>query len=106
MYEESIATCQRGLRRHPSYLSARVTLALALMDAARLDEAQLELETVLRAAPENLTAVRALARVHGLRSGEIKPAPARAVVEARQVEALAGLLAAISQARADARAVR
>ena len=63
-FEEAIATCTAGLKRHPSYLSARVTLGRALLGAGRPDDARLELEAVLRAAPENLAAIRALAELH------------------------------------------
>ncbi len=44
----------------PGYLSARVTLGRALLELNDLDEAQSELEQVLRSAPENLAARRAL----------------------------------------------
>jgi tetratricopeptide (TPR) repeat protein len=63
-YEETIATCRSGLRRHPSYLSARVTLGRALIDTGRYDEARGELEYVLQSAPENLAAIRGLAEIH------------------------------------------
>ena len=62
-FDEAIATCTVGLRRHPSYLSARVTLGRALCGAGRYDEARAELNAVLRAAPENLAAIRALAEI-------------------------------------------
>ena len=35
MLDEAIAVCQAGLRRHPSYVSARVTLGTALIEASR-----------------------------------------------------------------------
>ena len=63
-YEETIATCRSGLRRHPAYLSARVTLGRALIDTGRYDEARRELEYVLQCAPENLAAIRGLAEIH------------------------------------------
>lgn len=63
-YEEAIATCRSGLRRHPAYLSARVTLGRALIDTGRYDEARGELEYVLQSAPENLAAIRGLAEIH------------------------------------------
>lgn len=59
--EEAIATCVLGLRRHPAYLSAHVTLARALAAAGRPEEARAEFERVLAAAPENLAAIRGLA---------------------------------------------
>ena len=63
-YDEAIETCTAGLVRHPSYLSAHVTLGRALMEVGRLQEAQRELEFVLRLAPENLAAIRGLAEIH------------------------------------------
>ena len=47
-FEEAVATCRGGLATHPSYLSARVTLGRALFELNNLDEAQTELEHVLR----------------------------------------------------------
>jgi tetratricopeptide (TPR) repeat protein len=63
-YEEAIETCAAGLVRHPSYLSAHVTLGRALMEVGRFQEAQQELEFVLKLAPENLAAIRGLAEIH------------------------------------------
>jgi tetratricopeptide (TPR) repeat protein len=59
--QEAVDVCRAGLDIHPGYLSARVTLGRALLELSQLDEAQVELETVLRSAPENLAALRALA---------------------------------------------
>jgi tetratricopeptide (TPR) repeat protein len=64
--QEAVETCRTGLSTHPGYVSARVTLARALAALDRLDEAQAELERVLRSAPENLTAVRGLADISRL----------------------------------------
>lgn len=63
-YDEAIETCRTGLQRHPSYLSARVTLGRALIETAQYDEARAELELVLKTAPENLAAIRGLAEIH------------------------------------------
>jgi tetratricopeptide (TPR) repeat protein len=63
-FEEAIATCAAGLRRHPSYLSAHVTLGRACVALGRIDEARAEFEHVLRLAPENLAATRGLAEIH------------------------------------------
>src|SRR5205085_3715658 len=46
-YAEAIETCRVGLQRHPSYLSARVTLGRALIETAQYGEARRELELVL-----------------------------------------------------------
>jgi tetratricopeptide (TPR) repeat protein len=64
-FEDAVATCEAGLLRHPAYLSARVTLGRALVELGRYDEARAQLEQVLRVAPENLAAIRALAGIHG-----------------------------------------
>jgi tetratricopeptide repeat protein len=69
-FDDAIATCRTGLQRHPAYLSARVTLGRSLLEVGRYDEARQELEQVLRAAPENLAAIRALAEIHH-RVGEL-----------------------------------
>jgi tetratricopeptide (TPR) repeat protein len=61
--EEAVQVCSAGLDLHPGYLSARVTLGRALLAVGRLDDAQLELHTVLVSAPDNLAAVRSLAEV-------------------------------------------
>lgn len=63
-FDDAVEACVAGLERHPSYLSARVTLARALQSLGRLDEARAELERVIAAAPDNLAAIRALAELH------------------------------------------
>jgi predicted Zn-dependent protease len=106
LLEEAIATCRTGLRRHPAYVSARVTLGTALIEAGHLDEAAAELETVLRTAPENPAAIRGLAQIEGLKSGDITPLSAAERMGLRQLEALGGLLSAIGQARSGRRPSR
>jgi tetratricopeptide (TPR) repeat protein len=71
--QESVDSCRAGLALHPSYLSARVTLGRALVELGRLDEAADELGVVLRSAPENLAAMRAMAEVHQ-RRGDLSEA--------------------------------
>lgn len=68
LFHDAIETCRAGLLRHPAYLSARVTLGRALVEIGEYDEAQAELEQVLKAAPDNLAAIRALAEIHGRRA--------------------------------------
>ena len=63
-FQEAIDACTDGLKRHPSYLSAHVTLGRALLEVGRFDEAEEQLRFVLRAAPENLAAIRGLAEIH------------------------------------------
>ena len=72
-FEEAIATCATGLRRHPSYLSAHVTLGRAWASLGRIDEARAEFEHVLRLAPENLAAIRALAEIHNATETAAEP---------------------------------
>src|SRR6476646_777851 len=63
-FDEAIETCTTGLVRHPSYLSAHVTLGRAFIEVGRLQDAREELEYVLKLAPENLAAIRGLAEIH------------------------------------------
>ena len=63
-FDEAIRVARSGLAEHPSYLSARVTLGRALMELEQYGDAQRELEQVLRLAPDNLAAIRALAEIH------------------------------------------
>lgn len=75
--EEAIAACRAGLERHPSYLSARVTLGRALQDLGQRADARAEFEYVLSLAPDNLAAIRGLAELHGEHDEEppAEPAP-------------------------------
>ena len=86
-FQESVDTCRAGLAIHPGYLSARVTLGRALIELNELDQAQAELQTVLKSAPENLAAIRGLGEIHH-RRGEL-------------AEALAQYRAALALARND-----
>ena len=61
---EAVDICRAGLAHHPGYLSARVTLGRSLLEVGRLDEAAIELTTVVQAAPTNLPAIRGLAEIH------------------------------------------
>ncbi len=63
-YQEAIAACDAGLKIHPAYLSARVTLGRALIEVGDLDAAEVELRQVLQIASENLAAIRGLAEIH------------------------------------------
>jgi tetratricopeptide (TPR) repeat protein len=69
-YIEAVKICRDGLERHPGYLSAQVTLGRALVELKNFDEARTELEAVLKVAPDNLAAIRALADIHQ-QTGEI-----------------------------------
>lgn len=72
-YQDAVDTCRAGLKRHPGYLSARVTLGRALLEIGDLEAAHVELNDVLMAAPQNLAAIRGLAEVHR-RRGELREA--------------------------------
>jgi tetratricopeptide (TPR) repeat protein len=62
--QEAVDVCRAGLVIHPEYTSARVTLGRALIELGNLADAERELVRVLESAPENLTAIRALALLH------------------------------------------
>ena len=99
LLEEAIATCAGGLKRHPSYLSAHVTLGRALLQSGRIDDAREALEFVLRASPENLSAIQALAEIERRGAGtqgEIGPPPS---TTHPQVDALESFLDAVRKAR-------
>ena len=103
--QDAVDVSQTGLRVHPGYVSARVTLARALMAMGRLGDARGEFEAVLKSAPANLAAVRGLAEIHRLS----EDAPATGAVAgpaptARTVAALERFLSAIHVARAERRA--
>jgi tetratricopeptide (TPR) repeat protein len=80
-FDDAVRVCRAGLAQHPAYLSARITLGRALLEMARYDEAATEFEYVLKAAPDNLTAVRELADIEQRRrvSAPSQPAAVEAV---------------------------
>ena len=59
-FKEAVETSRAGLRHHPTYVSARVTLGRSLVELQEFDQAERELAFVLRSAPDNLAARRAL----------------------------------------------
>ena len=69
-FQEAVDVCRAGLEIHPAYLSARVTLGRAFLELNQLDDAQSELELVLKSARENLAAIRGLAEIYH-RRGEL-----------------------------------
>lgn len=66
----AVDMCRDALIRFPGHLSARVTLGWALLDLGKLNEAQQEFEAVRRQAPDNLAAIRGLAKLHTLRDND------------------------------------
>lgn len=67
---EAIDVCRTGLKHHPGYLSARVTLGRALLETGQLEQAEHELTDVLRLAPENLAARRGIAEAFARRGDD------------------------------------
>jgi hypothetical protein len=94
--ERAIALCREGLRKFPNQLSARVTLGWALLDKGDYEGAQVELEQVLRRAPDNLAAIRGLAELHQ-RAEMTMPSLDSQVQWATPVEATPEALAEIVQ---------
>lgn len=90
--------CRAGLDRHPSYLSARVTLGRALQSLGRADEARAEFERVIAVAPDNLAAIRALAELHDEPASPAAPASPVSPV----IPALERWLAVLERERASA----
>src|SRR5204863_6914061 len=62
--QEAVDVCRAGLEIHPGYHSARVTLGRAFLELNQFEDAQKELEQVLKSAPENLAAIRGLAEIY------------------------------------------
>jgi tetratricopeptide (TPR) repeat protein len=59
-FEEAVEASRAGLRFHPTYVSARVTLGRSLMELGLFDQAERELHVVARSTPDNLAARRGL----------------------------------------------
>ncbi len=97
-YTDAIETCIAGLKRHPSYVSARVTLGRALIEVGRFDEAEQELQLVLKAAPENLAAIRGLADIHHRRPDQGYDELSKLAQHAANEESAAAATAAALQA--------
>jgi tetratricopeptide (TPR) repeat protein len=76
-HDEAVRVCRTGLERHPTYLSARVTLGRALLALQQYGDARTEIEYVLRAAPDNLLALKCRNELEA-HSGEASPEPAEA----------------------------
>jgi Flp pilus assembly protein TadD len=60
---DAIETCRTGLKYHPGYLSAHVTLGRALIETGDLQAATEALSRVHAAAPDNLAAIKGLADI-------------------------------------------
>lgn len=95
-FDDAVRVARDGLARYPGYISPRVTLGRALIDLERYDDASAELHHVMRLAPDNLAAIRALAELHD-RCGDID-VPDVSEAPLKQLE---GWLAAILHDRAE-----
>jgi predicted Zn-dependent protease len=80
-YGDAIRVARTGLGQHPGYLSARVTLARALIEVGELNQAERELDSVLHSAPDNLAAMRAMADIRRRREGLMPEGPDPALAE-------------------------
>jgi tetratricopeptide (TPR) repeat protein len=60
--DEAVEVARRGLQKHPTYTSARMTLGRGLLDMGDAPAARREFETVLKGAPDNILASRFLAQ--------------------------------------------
>jgi tetratricopeptide (TPR) repeat protein len=107
-HEDAIETCRLGLRRHPAYLTPRVTLGRALLALGRYGEARAELEGVLRVAPDHPAARLALDELEARATAEPSSnTPAHAAADGRPsaghpaLRALEAFLAAIRRVQAD-----
>jgi tetratricopeptide (TPR) repeat protein len=77
-YDEAVHVCRAGLERHPTYLSAHVTLGRALLALQQYGEARTEIEYVLRVAPDNLLAIKCMNELQSHDGNPAGPAPGSA----------------------------
>ena len=61
--DDAIQICREGLSHHPEFHGGRVALAKCLMEKGDMGGARVELERVIRVAPENLLAQRLMGDV-------------------------------------------
>jgi tetratricopeptide (TPR) repeat protein len=64
MLEQAVDCCEKGLKKHPQYPSARVALGRALLEAGSFDRASAEFETVLKQVPDNILAHKFLGETY------------------------------------------
>jgi tetratricopeptide (TPR) repeat protein len=64
MPEEAIEVCKEGLKHHPTYIAAKVTLGKAYLDLKKIDDAQHIFEDVIEQSSDNLVANRNLADIY------------------------------------------
>jgi len=83
-FDEAVDASRAGLRFHPTYVSARVTLGRSLMELDQHDQAERELRLVLKSSPDNLAARRALGDLYWRQSD-----PGKALEQFQSAVALA-----------------
>jgi tetratricopeptide (TPR) repeat protein len=64
MLDQAIDCCEKGLKKHPQYPSARVALGRALLEAGSFDRASAEFEAVLKQVPDNILAHKFLGETY------------------------------------------
>jgi tetratricopeptide (TPR) repeat protein len=64
MPEEAVEVCKEGLKHHPTYIAAKVTLGKAYLDLKKIDDAQHIFEDVIEQSSDNLVANRNLADIY------------------------------------------
>ena len=65
MLDEAMSVLQEGLRVHPNYLGARVSLGKVYLEKGMISEALEEFQKVVQVSPDNLYAHRKLANLYG-----------------------------------------
>jgi tetratricopeptide (TPR) repeat protein len=64
LLDQAIDVCEKGLKKHPGYPSARVALGRALLEAGSFDRAKNEFEAVLKQVPDNILAIKFLGETY------------------------------------------
>src|SRR5262245_30997543 len=64
MLDEALMVLTDGLKTHPGFISARVTLGKVFLEKQQIKEAKEQFETVIHASPDNLLAHRKLVKIY------------------------------------------
>lgn len=64
MLEEAVMVLMDGLKVHPGFISAHVTLGKVYLEKRQLKEAKEQFETVIQASPDNLLAHKKLVKIY------------------------------------------
>ena len=64
MLEEAVAVLMDGLKAHPGFTSAHVTLGKVYLGKGQIKEAKEQFETVIKVSPDNLLAHRKLVKIY------------------------------------------